>query len=322
MQGETAAVERVFREEYGRLIAALVRRFGDIDIAEEAAGEALVTALEKWPESGVPPNPGGWLTTTAGNRAIDRIRRDRTLAAKTKLLEVAEAVIDEPALDDASFEDERLELLFTCCHPALSTEAQVALTLRTLGGLSTPEIARAFLVPEATMAQRISRAKRTVADVRFDAPGDLATVQRVLYLVFNEGYGGDVDLVAEAIRLTRQLATMTDDPEVNGLLALMLLHHARRPARTRSDGSLVSRTGFFEPGMLVERIPLHITQTPATRVGAIPQIIAIIATLIGFLVALALRIRFDRRLRDAPTTSENAPDEPTQSKETDGTAET
>jgi RNA polymerase sigma-70 factor (ECF subfamily) len=164
MERETTVVERVFREEYGRLIATLVRRFGDIDIAEEAAGEALVVALEKWPESGVPPNPGGWLTTTAGNRAIDRIRREKQRDAKQQAAHMQHD--DTPHTYTGPVEDDRLRLLFTCCHPALALEARIALTLRLLGGLTVPEIAQAFLVPEATMGQRITRAKKKIAAAR------------------------------------------------------------------------------------------------------------------------------------------------------------
>jgi RNA polymerase sigma-70 factor, ECF subfamily len=252
MPDDTAAIERVFREEYGRLIASLVRRFGDIDIAEEAAGEAFVTALEKWPESGVPPNPGGWLTTTAGNRAIDRIRRENQRDAKHQ---AAIMVYDDtPHADTGPIEDDRLRLLFTCCHPALATEARIALTLRLLGGLTVPEIARAFLVPETTMGQRITRAKQKIAAAKVpyrvpeaaDLPTRLGGVLAVLFLVFNEGYlatgDGDpvrADLTAEAIRLGRTLRQLLpDEPEVTGLLALMLLTESRRESRVRS-GQLV-----------------------------------------------------------------------------------
>src|ERR1043165_9842553 len=193
MQGGTAAVERVFREEYGRIVASLVRRFGDIDVAEEAAGEALVAALEKWPESGVPPNPGGWLTTTAGNRAIDRIRREKLRDAKHQ---AALMVYDDtPPEPTGPVEDDRLRLLFTCCHPALAPEARIALTLRLLGGLTVAEIAQAFLVPETTMGQRITRAKKKITSARVpyrvpeaaDLPARLDAVLAVLFLVFNEG---------------------------------------------------------------------------------------------------------------------------------------
>ncbi len=227
------------------MLATLIGFLGDFDLAEEATQEAFAVAAERWPRDGIPSNPGVWLVTTARNRAIDRIRRDRTLAAKTKLLEVPEPAEDN--LDDTTFPDERLELVFTCCHPALATDAQVALTLRTLGGLTTPEIARAFLVPEPTMAQRLVRAKRKIkaAGIPFRVPPDhllpdrLAAVLAVVYLIFNEGYGGRGELAAEAIRLGRALAElMPDEPEVHGLLALMLLHDARREARFR-DGELV-----------------------------------------------------------------------------------
>jgi RNA polymerase sigma-70 factor, ECF subfamily len=247
-----AEVERVFREEYGRLIASLVRRFGDIDVAEEAAGEALVAALEKWPDSGVPPNPGGWLTTTAGNRAIDRLRREKQRDAKHQ----AAAMVhdDTPHEPTGVVEDDRLRLIFTCCHPALAEEARIALTLRLLGGLTVPEIARAFLVPETTMAQRITRAKAKIkgANIPYrvpsaeDLPGRVRTVLAVLFLIFNEGYlsSGDGDpiraeLTGESIRLGRILrALLPADPEVTGLLALLLLTEARRPARLE-DGELV-----------------------------------------------------------------------------------
>ena len=222
------------------MLATLIGFLGDFDLAEEATQEAFAVAAERWPRDGIPSNPGVWLVTTARNRAIDRIRRDRTLAAKTRLLEVPEAT--EDAVDDTTVPDERLELVFTCCHPALAVDAQVALTLRTLGGLSTPEIARAFLVPEPTMAQRLVRAKRKIkaAGIPFRVPPDhllpdrLAAVLAVVYLIFNEGYGGRSELAAEAIRLGRALAElMPDEPEVHGLLAMMLLHEARRGARFR-----------------------------------------------------------------------------------------
>jgi len=252
MPRDTAAVERVFREEYGRLIASLVRRFGDIDIAEEAAGEALVTALEKWPDSGVPPNPGGWLTTTAGNRAIDRIRRDKQRDAKHRAaLMVDDSTHNEPI---GPVEDDRLRLLFTCCHPALAPESRIALTLRLLGGLTVPEIAQAFFVPETTMGQRITRAKKKIAAASVpyrvpeakDLPERLDGVLTVLFLVFNEGYlatgDGDpirADLTGEAIRLTRVLhALLPGQPEVTGLLALQILTEARREARVL-NGQLV-----------------------------------------------------------------------------------
>jgi len=231
------------------VLASLIGYLGDFELAEEAAQEAFAIAAERWPRDGAPANPAAWLLTTARNRAIDRIRRDRTLAAKTRQLEVPQAVQDGvDAMDDATFPDERLELVFTCCHPALSVEAQVALTLRTLGGLSTPEIARAFLVAEATMAQRLVRAKAKIkgAGIPFRVPADhllpdrLVAVLAVVYLIFNEGYAGRGDLAAEALRLGRALAElMPDEPEVHGLLALMLLHDARRAARFGADGELV-----------------------------------------------------------------------------------
>jgi RNA polymerase sigma-70 factor (ECF subfamily) len=262
MQSETGAVERVFREEHGRLIASLVRRFGDIDIAEEAAGEALLAALEKWPESGVPPNPGGWLTTTASNRAIDRIRREKQRDAKHQAAQMVHD--DTPHELTGPVEDDRLRLLFTCCHPALAPEARIALTLRLLGGLTVAEIAQAFLVPETAMAQRITRAKKKIAAAKVpyrvpeaaDLPERLGGVMAVLFLVFNEGYlaTGDGDpvrteLTGEAIRLTRNLhQLLPEEPEVAGLLGLMVLVEARSQARVR-NGHLVplgeqDRTGW------------------------------------------------------------------------------
>jgi RNA polymerase sigma-70 factor, ECF subfamily len=243
-----AVLERAFREQWGRVLAALIGFLGDFDLAEEAAQEAFAIAAERWPREGMPSNPGGWLVATARNRAIDRIRRDRTLTAKHKLLDVSRTVEEE--MEETVFGDERLELIFTCCHPALATDTQVALTLRTLGGLKTEEIARAFLVSEATMAQRLVRGKRKVkaAGIPFRIPpahllpDRLTAVLAVVYLIFNEGYDGRGDLAAEAIRLGHALVElMPDEPEVSGLLALMLLHDSRRTARFR-DGEIVLLT--------------------------------------------------------------------------------
>jgi RNA polymerase sigma-70 factor, ECF subfamily len=220
------------------VLAGLIGFLGDFDLAEEAAQEAFAIAAERWPRDGTPANPRAWLVTTARNRAIDRIRRDRTLAEKTRLLDVPRTTEDD--VDETTIPDERLELVFTCCHPALALDGQVALTLRTLGGLRTEEIARAFLVPEETMAKRLVRAKRKIkaAGIPFRVPpahllpDRLAAVLAVVYLIFNEGYGGRGELAAEAIRLGRALAElMPDEPEVHGLLALMLINDARRAAR-------------------------------------------------------------------------------------------
>jgi RNA polymerase sigma-70 factor, ECF subfamily len=240
-----APLEQVFRDEWGRILANLIGFLGDFELAEEAAQEAFAVAAERWPCDGTPDNPRAWLLTTARNGAIDRIRRDRTLAAKTRLLEVPEP--EEVELDDTTIPDERLELIFTCCHPALALDAQVALTLRTLGGLRTDEIARAFLVPEPTMAKRLVRAKGKIraAGIPFRVPpahllpDRLAAVLAVVYLIFNEGYGGRGELAAEAVRLGRALAElMPDEPEVRALLALMLVNDARREARF-ADGEVV-----------------------------------------------------------------------------------
>jgi RNA polymerase sigma-70 factor (ECF subfamily) len=231
------------------VLATLIGLLGDFDLAEEAAQDAFATAAARWPRDGTPSNPRAWLVTTARNAAIDRIRRDRKRDEKTRLLDQPDAVeapVDE-ALDDTTFADERLELIFTCCHPALAVDAQVALTLRTLGGLTTTEIAQAFLVPEATMAQRLVRAKRKIRDAGIPfrvppahlLPDRLEAVLAVVYLIFNEGYSGRIDLASEAIRLGRAIAElMPDEPEVHALLALMLLHDARRDARLQ-DGELI-----------------------------------------------------------------------------------
>ena len=244
------ALDAVFREHWGRVLATLIGQVGDFELAEDAAAEAFAIAAERWPRDGEPANPIGWLVTTARHRAVDQIRRRQVLAAKTKLLmrDLEQAELTEAAMDDPAVRDERLELIFTCCHPALALDTQVALTLRALGGLSTEEIALAFLVPADTMSKRLTRAKRKIRDAgipfavppEHQLPDRLTAVLAVVYLIFNEGWGcGRVDLAAEAIRLGRALADlMPDEGEVLALLALMLLHDARRDARIR-DGQTV-----------------------------------------------------------------------------------
>jgi RNA polymerase sigma-70 factor (ECF subfamily) len=250
-----AAITQAHHEEWARVVASLTKRFGDLDIAEEATAEAFATAVARWPSDGVPPNPGAWLTTTAKRKAIDRIRRENKRDDKQKEAQVM--YDDDPPEPSGAIEDERLRLIFTCCHPALAPETRVALTLRMVGGLTVPEIARAFLVQEATMGQRITRAKAKIRAARIpyqvpsaeDLPARVSGVLAVLFLVFNEGYlasGPDTDpvrrdLTAEAIRLTRMIhALMPQDGEVAGLLALMLLTEARRTARVSASGELVT----------------------------------------------------------------------------------
>jgi RNA polymerase sigma factor (sigma-70 family) len=262
-----AVDEAQLRDLIPSVLAALVHRGADFATAEDAVQEALVRAIERWGTGSdqYPDDPKGWLITTAWRRFIDLTRSD------TARYNRESRAADEPPPGPTESADDTLQLYFLCAHPNLSPASAVALTLRAVGGLSTRQIAQAYLVPEATMAQRISRAKRTVSDIRLDRPGDLRTVLRVLYLVFNEGYSGDVDLAAEAIRLARQLAAATNDTEVGGLLALFLLHHARRAARTRADGSLVPLAdqdrGLWRRDLIAEGVAILQAALARDRLG-------------------------------------------------------
>ena len=256
--------EQLLRDLVPAVIGVLVRRGADFAPAEDAVQDALVEAVRVWPDD-PPRDPKGWLVTVAWRKFLDATRSENSRRQREERVEA------EPTPDPGGALDDTLQLYFLCAHPSLSPASSVALTLRAVGGLTTRQIAQAYLVPEATMAQRISRAKRTVSGVRFNQPGDVATVVRVLYLVFNEGYSGDIDLAAEAIRLTRQLAAMTNHEEVAGLLALMLLHHARRPARTRGDGSLVPLAeqdrSLWDTKLIAEGVDVLQTALARDRLG-------------------------------------------------------
>jgi RNA polymerase sigma-70 factor (ECF subfamily) len=293
------AITRVHHEEWARVVAALTRRFGDLDIAEEAAAEAFATAVERWPADGVPPNPGAWLTTTATRKAVDRIRRENKRDAKHK---EAQMVYDDddPPEPPGAIDDDRLRLIFTCCHPALAMQARVALTLRMVGGLTVPEIARAFLVQAATMEQRITRAKAKIKAARIpyrvpsadDLPARVSGVLAVLFLVFNEGYlasGPDTDpvrhdLTVEAIRLTRLIrALLPEDGEVAALLALMLLTEARRTARISANGELVALDeqdrGTWDAELIAEGHRLVRERLAAAAAGVAPGRYQILAAI-------------------------------------------
>ena len=301
MSAVEAAITRAHHEEWARVVAALTRRFGDLDIAEEAAAEAFATAVERWPSDGVPPNPGGWLTTTANRKAIDRIRRENKRDALQKKAQMSydDNAVEPPAAASA-IDDDRLRLIFTCCHPALAMQTRVALTLRMVAGLTVPEIARAFLVQASTMEQRITRAKAKIKAARIpyrvpsaeDLSARVSGVLAVLFLVFNEGYlatGPDTDpvrhdLTAEAIRLTRLIRTLLPaDGEVAGLLALMVLTEARRTARVSASGELVTLDeqdrGAWDSGLVTEGHQLVRERLAAAAAGVAPGRYQILAAI-------------------------------------------
>lgn len=301
MNGVEEAITRAHHEEWARVVAALTRRFGDLDIAEEAAAEAFAVAVERWRVDGVPPNPGAWLTTTANRKAIDRIRRENKRGDKHKEARlVYDDSVEPPGAIDGAIDDDRLRLIFTCCHPALAMQTRVALTLRMVGGLTVPEIARAFLVQETTMERRITRAKAKIKAARIpyrvptadDLPARVCGVLAVLFVVFNEGYlasGPDTDpvrhdLTAEAIRLTRLIrALLPDDGEVAGLLALMLLTEARRTARVSASGELVALDeqdrGSWDAALIAEGHRLVRERLAAAAAGAAPDRYQILAAI-------------------------------------------